>query len=267
VETFDTAASLDRWTATVSNGQDFFDRPTRWSGDHDRSCGSPATSRTIEWPDINDDLPDVRPAGDALYWCSPGNPNNGHVMTAFHTKGYSHLDFTPNRTFADVSRVCWDVNATNLGNRKWHQLAVVPADVAAAVAPRLDWTHPAFRDANGPASWGLGLSGGVFLYSSTQGNSETFTDGLASGNSFDSDTSSADKAARYTTCVADNGNNTVTVSQDRPDGSTAVHRLPGRFPQGEVKVVFQDVSYNPDKAESPPRVAGRTWHWDNIVIE
>jgi hypothetical protein len=202
-----------------------------------------------------------------MWWCSPGNPNNGHVMTAFHTKGYAHLDFTPNRTFNGVSNVCWDMNATNLGNRKWVQLAVVPAGVAASVAPRLDWTHPGFRASDGPASWGLGLNGGVFLYSSTQGNAETFTDGLSTGISFDNETSSADKAQRYTTCVRDNGDNTVTISQGRPDGSTSVNRLPGRFPSGEVKVVFQDVSYDPDKAESPPMVNGKTWHWDNIIIE
>lgn len=273
LETFDTADSVGTLDFYVTNGRNFDDRPTSWNGDHAAGapCGGPTTSRVIHWPDPPGDETPTRTTdpGEVAYWCAPGGTGTGHLMTSFKTGGYAHIDFAPKQTFSDVRRVCWDQNVTNLGNRKWTQVAIAPKATADAVAPRLDWTHPGFRDNGGPASWGLPLDGGVFLFSTIQGNAETFTDGMQSGLGYDNDTTVADKAKRVVTCLVDRQNGQVEVRQQRADGSMDISLLPGRFPTGEVKVVFQDVTYNPDKAlqENPPLVPDfYTWHWDNLVV-
>ena len=118
----------------------------------------PLTSRTVHWPNPPGDDLVTRGTdpGEAAYWCAPGGAGTGHLMTAFNTHGYSHLDFTPKQTFTDVRTVCWDQNVTHLGNRKWTQVTIVPKAMHDAVAPRLDYTNPDLR-IDGPAFWGLSL--------------------------------------------------------------------------------------------------------------
>ncbi len=271
LETFESPNSMSTLDFYVTNGRNFDDRPTSWQGDHASSspCGGPTTTRTVRWPDDGGNETPTRTTnpGDTAYWCAPGGAGSEHMMTTFNTGGYAHLDFTPKRTFDEVARVCWDQNATNLGNRKWTQVAIAPISVANAVAPRLDWTHPGFRDDGGPAAWGLGLDGGVFLFSTTLGNAETFTGGGRTGISNTNDSDVSDKAQRVTTCLTDLENGTIRVEQERTSGSVERTTLPGSIPNGEVKVVFQDVSYNPEKAETTPLVSDPfTWHWDNLLV-
>ena len=273
VHDFEAPDSMDDFDFFVTNGRNFSERPTSWNGDHARggTCGAPSTTRTIRWPDDGGDETPTRTTdpGDTVYWCAPGGPGSGHLMTTFHTVGYAHVDFSPKRTFDYVARVCWDQNVTNLGNRKWTQVAIAPVSVARDVAPRLDWTHPGFRDNFGPASWGLGLDGGVFLFSSTQGNAETYTGGGPSAQDFSNDPDVTDKIKRVTTCLTDLENGDIKVEQERYSGRVETSVMPGAFPNGQVRVVFQDVSYDPQKAfeESAPRVTDPyTWHWDNLLI-
>jgi hypothetical protein len=271
LETFESPDSMNTFDFYVTNGRDFFNRPTSWQGDHAAGspCGNPSTTRTVRWNDDGGSATPTRTTnpGDTAYWCAPGGRGTEHMMTSFKTGGYAHVDFTPKRSFDDVARVCWDQNITNLGNRKWTQVAIAPISVARSVAPRLDWTHPGFREGGGPASWGLGLNGGVFLFSTTLGNAETFTGGGGTGVSNSGDANVSDKAKRTTTCLTDLENGTIRVEQERYSGSVERSTLPGSFPNGEVKVVFQDVSYNPDKAETEPLVSDPyTWHWDNLLV-
>lgn len=71
-------------------------------------------------------------------------------------------------------------------------------------------------------------------------------------------------APRFTICLYDQGD---SMSIERPDGTTDTYNdLPGNtFPQGSVKVIFQDASYNPTKHDGS--TDHLTWHWDNITIE
>ena len=57
------------------------------------------------------------------------------------------------------------------------------------------------------------------------------------------------------------------MSQDR-DGGTRTWNLPGRFPDGAVRVIFEDDNYDPPKSPPAAAVANAfTWHWDNITID
>ena len=274
LETFDTAASLDGLDFYVANGRDpASPPPDSWPGDHAEGapCGGPLTSRTVHWPNPPGDDLVMRTTdpGEAAYWCAPGGAGTGHLMTAFNTHGYSHLDFTPKQTFTDVRTVCWDQNVTHLGNRKWTQVTIVPKAMHDAVAPRLDYTNPDLR-IDGPAFWGLSLQSDGFMFSSLVGTAQTYTgDHRMRGSGFENDTTVSDKAKRVTTCLTDQRNGEIEVTQHRHDGSVDVTVLPGEFPTGEAKVIFQDASYNPDKAvgEAPPLVANPyTWHWDNLFV-
>lgn len=271
LEPFDSAESVQALDYFIANDRDYRNRPTSWAAEHATggTCGDPFTARTISWPDADSDELRVTTTdpGETVYWCAPGGEGTGHLMTTFHTKGYAHLDFSPKHTFLDVRQVCYDANATNLGNRQWHQVVVVDADLAAEVAPRLDWTRPAFLE-NGPGSLGLHPTEGVFIFSTTQGGATVLSHGEVEGKGGLIDKSVADPQKRVTTCLTDRGNGEIEIAQERWSGAVDVTNLPGSFPTGEVRVVFQDLSYNPDKAvnESPPMLEGYTWHWDNLFV-
>lgn len=279
LETFDSPDSLDSFDFYLANGRNYFTRPASWPADHavdategpDATCGLPDTTRTISFPDADGDETPVRSTdpGQAVYWCAPAGEGSGHFMTAFHTGGYAHLDFSPKQVFSDVRRVCWDVNATNLGNRKWQQVVIAPTEILEPLAPRLDYTLPEFRGEGGPANWGLEITEGVFMFIAIQGGAQIYsaTDN-ATHSGGGNDLSVSDQTKRVQNCLIDRGAGQVEVHQERWSGNTDVTTLPGSFPTGEVRVIFQDVSYDPDKAytESPPLREGYTWHWDNILI-
>jgi hypothetical protein len=68
-------------------------------------------------------------------------------------------------------------------------------------------------------------------------------------------------APRFPTCL-DDAANRITI--ERPDGSTDTYSYDLAFPQGQVRVIFQDASYNPTKHNGSENHL--TWHWDNITI-
>ena len=74
-----------------------------------------------------------------------------------------------------------------------------------------------------------------------------------------------DKATRFQHCMIDDGNGTVRVTQARPDGTTRTRTFRGSFPDGQVRVVFEDDMYDPPK-RAGYRTDTLTWHWDNIQI-
>lgn len=266
VETFDTAASMTSFTWELADGRNFDEQQGKtWQGDHSFACGAPDTYRSLSGP--NDGQPYAIPmrfdptvTGQA-YWC----PNSsGHMMTSFNTGGYSHLDFTPNAPLANVTQICFDVNATDLGHRKWLQVAIVPLAEFARNDDSLLYTHPGFTAGGGPAeSWGLPIHNGTALVSFTLGNIEAF--GSLSGSAPAMFDGNYDKATRLPACITNGG----LVTQGLPGGGTRTTDLGGAFPTGPVKVIFQDVSYNPDKAvgeSGPVAPVPYTWHWDNIVV-
>ena len=158
---------------------------------------------------------------------------------------------------------------TELGGGKWTSVVLVAKADADRYKKDLGFVGPGFQDPNGPSTGVIPstASGGAKMF---QGGFEVWRGDDVTG-SLSSRVTTDDKAARYRHCMVDNENGTVTLSQARPDGSTATATVSGDLPDGEVRVVFQDDNYNPDKhfdgSERPP--AGShlyTWHWDNIQI-
>jgi hypothetical protein len=241
-----------------------------WKGDHDMNCGKPDSHREIR----------ITPgaAGKQAVWyqCAPGgDPAKAHLMTSVQTVGYNIAWFTPKQTFSDVTKVCWSQNLTDLGGGKWTQVIIEPVDQVEAQQGDMGLVDPDFWD--DPTGPGTGLipdpqygnvgarmmRGGFQFWDSTGwivGGDSAITQPL---EGFE------DKAKRFQLCVTDNGDGTVALSMDRPDGAKTA-TAPGKFPSGEVRVVFEDDSYNPDKhfniAEQPPDDDHLTWHWDDIQI-
>lgn len=300
IEGFDSAASIDNFLWFVHNGANFHERQSHWHGDHNDDCQAPTTIRDVFMADMGTNpltrlydtlLPrdangniivrDADPSSgvdmqpiirDLVWWCNPSQTETGgHIMTGFQTAGYGQVDFSPNRTFTNVNRICWDVNGTNLGSRKWNQVVIVPEATFQAnkgnFDHRLDYVIPRLQ--GGPGAAGLQLDGGVFAFETVQGNAVVHLgDGQTQGVGSQSiHQSNADKATRLTNCLVRNGTST-RVEQERLDGTVMVRTYSLAMPTGEVHIIFQDDNYNPDKAENPPTVtAPYTWHWDALRIE
>jgi hypothetical protein len=248
VEDFSTEAGFrDRFQTDVHHP--FENEMESWSGDHDLHCGGPDTQRVVHSDDHS----------ESFWWCAPKGPESGHVMTSMDTFGYALVSFAPNRPVSDFSRICWEQNLTDLGGRKWTQVVVVPEETYEANDGRLDYISPTTQEVDPSA---LRITDGTFLVELLRGSPRTFmgqqeTSFLA-GNVFQV----ADKAERYRHCLVDNGDGTVTFTQER-DGGTLVNTAPGAFPD-RARVIFQDASYDPPK--DPGGVEGQTWHWDQIEI-
>jgi len=269
-EDFASAAAFDQRFDRGWSGQDPATWPLSagpilsWLGDHDASCGDPMlTSRSITIG------AGAAGKGGVFYACLPGgDPAKGHLMTSVNTVGYNIAWFSPKQTFNNVGRVCWDQNLTELGGGKWAQVVLVAKGDADRYGNDLGFVGPGFQDPNGPTTKVIPsvATGGAKLF---QGGFEIWRGDDVTG-SLGGGVTTADKAARYRHCMVDNENGTVTLSQARPDGKTATATVPGDLPDGEVRVVFQDDNYNPDKHFDGSERAGPnhpyTWHWDNIQI-
>ena len=178
-------------------------------------------------------------------------------MTAMgEVDGFSIVTFAPKPTFDAVSRVCVDVNLTNLGARQWWKMGVVSAglydstyrgvpgyvlsDVTASDVPDIIGNDRVI------ASWG-GAGAHVAL--------------LRIGHDVgpQANPTPTDKATRHQACLVDNQNGTITFTVAGTSMTS-----PGSFPTGPKRVVFYDQNYTPDK-DGP--VLGHTWHWDNVLVE
>ena len=178
---------------------------------------------------------------------------NDHMMTSMgDVDGYSVVWFSPNQTFTNVRRVCWDVNLTNLGNRQWWAVAIVPVG-----EPEL------FADVSSADLPNEGSGTMVVKFNSINETNKLALDDYTDGGTYDAGN---DKATRYPHCLVDNGNGTVTVTQGRSTGTISFTRS-GSLPDGPVTVMFQDHKYTPDKSSRSFTRPAYTWHWDNIIVE
>ena len=236
---------------------DYVEHIDEWNGDHDMSCGAPTTLRLIH----------VDNKADHFWWCGPGGPDTGHVMIGINTTGYNIAWISPRQWFRDVSRVCWDQSLNQVGGGKWAQVVLaarVDVEREQTRLGRLDlgFTGPGFQDPNGPTTGvhPTAASGGAKMF---QGGFQ-FWRGAAFTTSMPSGYIHHEKATRFRHCMVDNGNGTVTLTQQRPSG-TVTHTGPGSFPNGDVRVVWQDDNYDPPKREhyDPNSL---TWHLDNFEI-
>lgn len=300
-----------KFSADFSTASDFYDRfdygysgPNPWdwgngsgngattnfSGDHNTNCEGPTTSRGVRFTGDRNKL-----GYDQLFWhCSPGNdPAKGHLMTAVDTISYNIAWFAPKQTFSNVSKVCWDINATQMSKRKWTQVLFVDAragqdatrwrSVEGGGTDRnrrgtggydLGFTSPDFQDPNGPRTGAIPESGTLAGFKSLLGVGHWFQNQSqwTSGTQGPEILNITDKAARYQNCLQNMPNNTVRWSLNLPGGGTRNNTFPGQIPQHPVRVVFQDDNYDPPK-DNEPGGGGMynsnvlTWHWDNILVE
>jgi hypothetical protein len=241
-------------------------------GEHDTStpCGSPTTYRTVrqvplQWgiPHTNVDVTD----SELIWWCAPGNDvARGHMMTALDTGSVATLSFSPKQTFTDVRKVCWDQNMNNLGEGKWINVYVVPAAHVAANGGDL-----AYADGIGIPFGGvpMRLPPGAFDFDWIRGSinahkidaAGNYVKVLDRWKSYSPGGIATESASRFTICL-DSGANRVTL--ERPDGTTDTYPMGASFPAGEVRVIWQDASYNPTKHEGSEH--SLTWHFDQIEV-
>jgi hypothetical protein len=263
-----------QFSATFETPEDFYDRfrldvhfrdrnNVEWGrtfpGDHNMSCEGPTTQRNVRLQrNVDGNNTDLRQS-ELFWWCAPnGEATKGHIMTGMaDVDGYTILSFSPNRSFRNVREVCWDVNLTDLGGRKWTQVILVPEAAFQANRQRLDYISPITQDVDQTA---VRLPAGSFMWQSWDHKARLFQgqqELLFDWSGF----STSDKAKRYQHCMRDNGDGTITTTQERDNGRRTL-TVRGSFP-AEARVIFQDDNYTPEK-DGP--LQGFTWHWDNIII-
>lgn len=247
-EDFTGDTGLDGFRTGVYHRDDELVTEETWPADHDLDCGPPTTSRTV-----HRDVP-----AESFYNC------RDHLMTAVgDTSGYSIAWFSPEQTFEEAEEVCWSVNLTDLGSRKWWKVAVLSVDapdiMSEVAASELSGIAGPDRAV---ASWG-----GVGGYNGKLRIGQERMDWwfMSAGT---------DRMTRYPACFRDNGDNTLTFTMTGPkDGQDTVQTdsftVAGKFPSGPKKVVFQDHSYTPSKSDNG--VGGvpfsYTFHWDDLSVD
>lgn len=234
-----------------------------FNGDH---AAPPAGSATCGGADTTRPLYEDHLVSTHVYWC------NGHYMTAINTGGYVTIAETPRDANgpiifpASASQFCFDRSEQDTGGRKWFEVSVISSTHFAANGGTLVYQNPVFNDnLTGNA---VRMSGDDFQFRDLGGNVQYFVGQEGKFASFFVGyADSSDKMTRYQTCVKDNGNGTVTRTQDRAEGTTVVTG-PGAFPAGPKVFIFADVTYDADKEQVPgERVANPyTWHWDNLSV-
>lgn len=272
------------WSGEVNAGSLFNDSANDWRADHGNDPATPHddcmdpnnTSRVIHLPSGESAAAHVQAAAAAMFTCVPANdPGKAHMMTTVNTEGYVTLWFSPNQTFRNVNRVCWDQNVTWEGGGRW---VIVNFLTAAEYAGETDlgYTSTDFPDGPNLASSPQGEArNGVKVFA---GGMSSYTDGSSlrsgPGGPGSQENPVTDKAPRYQHCVIDNNNGTVTMTKVLPNGAVASGTVAGGIPNGDIRVEFADDAYNPDKHFfSPERNVPRdstglyTWHWDNLTIE
>jgi hypothetical protein len=276
-ETFDTDRS-DRFDWRLQTSEE----PPQgdFQGEHSMAtpCGPPTTFRTVHqvpltWGQTHTNV-DVSDS-EMIWWCAPsGDPASGHMMTALDTGSIATLSFTTKQTFTDVHRVCWSQNMNNLGEGKWLNVFVVPAAAYTG--------DPAYAAVSGLPFGGIpqmppaGTVDFTWLRGSTEANlwganaTHSQVHYNWSSQPAPSHGMAATSAPRFQVCLDDQAN-TITIA--RPDGTTdtfgpaandAGAPFTTNFPTGQVKVIFQDASYNPTKHNGSD--TSLTWHWDDIQI-
>jgi hypothetical protein len=263
---------------------------TTYHGDHDMACQGPTTFR-----DIVLSGPGGTGAMDfsqAFWHCAPGNdPSKGHVMTGITTTGYNHVWFSPKPEFTGITKVCYDINETFMGEGKWTELQFINhADavryptgtitVGGAGVARgsggfdLGYTAPEFQPPSSPNNGivspgndtaGLRVNiGSIFGWwqNGAYVAQGVGWPGLLPGNNGGPVT---DKAVRYTTCVENVGTSQIKITNNRPNGPAEFTINNAHIPQDARRVVFHDAEYNgPKRAGYDPNVL--TWHWDNVQV-
>ena len=248
---FDTEVHHRNLVLDYPAGHDF---DGSWQGDHDMSCGPPDTQRTVSASEDGTDP-------EAFWTCAPAGPESGHVMTSMgNVDGYSIVAFSPARRFADASQVCWKVNLTDFGARSWTEVLILPEEAFQANGGSMAYVDPDFETVAGPPA-AFAFPDGAVAFDFFSHAIQIWT-GREPGvwDQFETFTTD-DHAYRYEHCLVDNGDGTITATQER-DGGDRVVTVPGSFPD-DARVLFKSHAYTPGKDGTAPSA---TWHWDDIRI-
>ncbi|MEM9132715.1 MAG: hypothetical protein AAF962_10505 [Actinomycetota bacterium] len=268
-EDFAGADSFERFDVGIFHRDDFVNADNvTWPGDHAVTgpgdlCGPPEDKRTIDRGERGDGF-----NTEWVYRCVPGGDvAKAHLMTSIgDTSGYSIGAFTPTQTFTGVREVRWDVNITELGNRQFPEIKVIPAD-------RFD-----FQDLPCSIEWfpcetsthaqlgSVGVSFQNHELSINNGVDNEILSDQWGGPWLNPDDPAVDSIRmRRTHVFRDNGDGTLSFSIEQADGTFLTVTREGGFPTGPVRVVFADHNYTPLKAENgTPETF--TWHWDDITV-
>ena len=251
-ETFTANTGLNRFrTGTHHRGVDAQGgalTSATWQADHDKhltDCGD---------PNLFHHTADKADRTSSFYVC------RDHMMTTMgDVDGYSVTWFTPAQVFNGRTKVAWDVTVTDLGDRQWWEVAIIPAGGPEATV--IDWLSPDPSNLpNYPASSvviGSGPFGGDFhVHSAGQDRTPTWQP-MCGAYALDPE-GCASKALRRPWSVTDNRNGTITIRFN-----AFTWTVNGSFPSGDFEVIFKQHSYTPDKDGIP---MGHTFHWDNIII-
>ena len=286
-ENFVGADAMSNFDIGLFHRDDSVIAQSSWPADHaitgpNDLCGPPTGTRTIQRGNRSSAFND-----DWIYRCVPGGDTaKAHVMTSIgDTSGYSLGAFTPSETFNDVREVRWDVNQTDLGDRQWTEIAIIPAaafdfqnlpctgDVPCATTTHPEigsvgtqWSGQRTRKINTPVSEnGYLQAGGDLGYRcDTCPYAPSMRFGVSYGQN---DPALTSIMIRRTNFFRDNGNGTLTWGFQLDNGTFNEFTVPGEFPSGPVRVVFKDHNYTPMK--SPATLLPETtftWHWDNIEV-
>lgn len=275
----DFAAQFDHGYSGLASWN-FSDGIPTYQGDHSATepCSDPYTSRPVTLSGSGTTADVEQP----FYWCAPGGPGTGHLMTAVDTVGYNIAWFSPRPAFVGITKVCWDVNETELSHRKWTQVVFV--DTADAVkypvgTPTwpsglgyargsggfdLGYTSPEFSDPNGPTTRILDGDGSQAGFKSQTGSVEWWQGGDFVSHNFTQLAGITDKAARYQQCLEQQPGS-VRFTRATPTGTQTFDITGAQIPQDARRVVFEDDNYDPQKGTHYDPAA-LTWHWDNIQI-
>ncbi len=212
-----------------------------WHGDHNMHCDPPDTYRIIH----------ASRNKEQMFSCKQ------HLMTSMgDIDGYSLIAFSPKRKFTNARRVCWDVNLTDLGLRKWTEVHLIP--LSQWRKSSMAYVNPERQNTDETA---LGFPTGSINFSffnhqirAWVGRSQRLSgSGWSAGH---------DKATRYKHCLTDNRRGRINVYQDR--AGRAYHgSFSGSFPH-RFRLVFTDHNYTPTKDGMP---IGFTWHWDTVTVD
>ena len=299
-EDFAAPDSMDRFEHGLFHRDDQLVKQEEWFGDHvvtgpDDECSLPEERRLIQRGDRDDDFND-----DWIYRCAPmGDPELAHLMTSIgDTSGYSIGAFTPTLSFVDVVEVRWSVNQTDLGDRQFTEVAIIPTENFHFMRLPCQIGLPCGNDTGNHygvndddtinhhelgsigTQWGGQRARVINTVEQPTGYVQArgelgyrcqdcdYAPGMRFGEAYGADdpalTSVRPRLENY---LRDNGDGTVTWGLVLSDGSVNDFTVPGSFPDGPVRVVFKDHGYTPLKSEATllPETTF-TWHWDDIEI-
>ncbi len=286
-EDFTGSGAMSRFQTGLYHRDDSMIGQSQWMGDHSITgpndlCGPPTEKRVIKRGNRSSGF-----NNDWIYRCVPGGDlGKAHVMTSIgDTSGYSIGAFSPTQSFSNVREVRWDVNQTDLGDRQWTEVAIIPAskfnmqnlpcttDVPCATTTHdqlgsvgTQWGGLRARKINTPQQPGgyleAGGSPGYRCSGCPYAPSRKFGENYGAG-----DPALTSLMIRRENFFRDNGNGTLTWGFQLDNGSFEEFTVPGSFPTGPVRVVFKDHNYTPLKSPATLMPTTHfTWHWDNIVI-